>query len=99
MKSTMTSAFGQAHQQPVSVHGCDVRRRGEETALVPDLPDLDAGDLIEVENQEAGLAAVEEPEAVAALLDVQERPRVPLTMTMLPKNSGFQIGENSPVGM
>ena len=37
--------FGQAHQQPVAVGGGQVDRRGQEAALVADLPDLDAGDL------------------------------------------------------
>ena len=36
----------QAHQQPVAVVGGEVDRRGEEAALVADLPDLDPGMLL-----------------------------------------------------
>jgi hypothetical protein len=56
----------------------DVDRRGQEAALVADLPDLNAGDLAEVEDQEARLAAVQEADAIAALLDGEERPCVPV---------------------
>ena len=69
-------AFGQAHEQPVAVVGREVDRRGEEAALVPDLPGLDARDPAEVEDEEARLAAVEEAEAIAALLDGEEGPGV-----------------------
>ena len=57
------------------------------------------GIVAEVEDQEARLAAVEEAEAVAPLLDVRNGQVLPLTMIMLPKNSGFQIGEMSVSGM
>ena len=69
-------ALGEAHQEPVAAAGGDVHRGGEEAALVADLPDLDAGDVREVEDQEARLAAVEEAEPVAPLLDDLERPGV-----------------------
>ena len=69
-------ALGQAHEDPVVVIRRDVHRRRQEAALVADLPDLDARDLVEVEDQEAGLAAVEEAEPVAPLLDDLERPGV-----------------------
>ena len=68
--------LGQAHQQPVAVVGGEVDRGGEEAALVADRPHLDAGDLVEVEDEEPRLAAVEDPEPVAALLDGLERPGV-----------------------
>ena len=68
--------LGQAHEQPVAVVGGEVHRGGEEAALVADRPHLDAGDLVEVEDEEPRLAAVEDPEPVAALLDGQERPGV-----------------------
>src|SRR4029453_7477572 len=54
----------------------DVHRRSEEAALIADLPDLDAADLVEVEDQESRLATVEEAEPVAPLLDDLERPGV-----------------------
>ena len=53
-------ALGQPHQQPVVVVGGQVDRGREEAALVADGPDLDAGDLVEVQDQEARLAAVQE---------------------------------------
>ena len=59
--------LGQAHQQPVAVVRGEVDWRGQEPALVADLPHFDAGDLREVQDQEPRLAAVEEAEAVAAL--------------------------------
>ena len=68
--------LGQPHQQPVAVAGGEVDRGFEEAALVADRPHLDAGDLVEVEDEEPGLAAVEDPEPVAALLDGLERPGV-----------------------
>ena len=77
MKSTMTSARS---ARPISsllpLIGGEVHRRGQEAALVADHPHLDAGDMVEVQDQEARLAAVQEAEAVAALLDCQERPGV-----------------------
>ena len=68
--------LGETHQQPVVVVGGEVDGGGEEAAFVADRPHLDAGDLVEVEDEEAGLAAVEDPEPVAALFDVQEWPGV-----------------------
>jgi putative drug exporter of the RND superfamily len=65
--------FGQAHQQPVSVGGGQVDRRGHKAALVADLPHLDVGDGVEVQDQEPGLAAVQEPQPIAPLLDGLER--------------------------
>ena len=44
-------ALGEAHQDRVACGG-DVHGRGEEAALVADLPDLDAWDLREVQDQE-----------------------------------------------
>ena len=38
-------SLGQAHEQPVAVGRGEVDRRGQEAALVADLPDLDAGDV------------------------------------------------------
>ena len=77
VKSTIRSARS---ARPISSRlplvGGEVHRRGQEAALVADLPDLDAGDVAEVEDQEARLAAVEEPQPVAALLDRLERPGV-----------------------
>ena len=69
-------ALGRAHEQLVAVDGGQVDRRSQETTLVADLPDFDAGDVAEVQDQEAGVAAVQEAEAVAPLLDIQERPGV-----------------------
>ena len=67
--------LGQAHEQGVA-RGRHVHRRGQEATLVADLPDLDTRDLCEVEDQEPGLAAVQEAEPVASLLDGLERPGV-----------------------
>ena len=69
-------ALGQPHQQLVAVVGGQVDRAREEAALVADGPDLDAGDLAEVEDEEARLAPVEEAEPVAPLLHGLERPGV-----------------------
>ena len=60
--------LGEAHQQPVAVIGGQIHRRGEEAALVADLPHLHPGDAAEVEDQEPRLAAVEKAEAVTAPL-------------------------------
>jgi hypothetical protein len=49
---------------------------GRKPPLVADLPLLDPRHVAEVQDQEAGLAAVEEPQPVAALLDGVERPGV-----------------------
>ena len=46
----------------------------EQTAVVADLPDVDAGDGGEVEQEEPGLAPVQHPEPVPTLLDVEVRP-------------------------
>jgi hypothetical protein len=69
-------ALGEPHQDPVVVVRGDVHRGSEEAALIADLPDLDAADLVEVEDQESRLAAIEEPEPVAPLLDDLEWPGV-----------------------
>jgi hypothetical protein len=66
--------LGKAHQQPVAVSGGEVDRGSEKPTLVADRPDLDARDLAEVEDEEPGLASVEETEPVAALLHGQVRP-------------------------
>ena len=55
--------------------------------------------LIELEDQETRVAAVQEAEPVTPRLDLEERPRPPLTTIVFPKNSGFQIGETSLSGM
>ena len=68
--------LGQAHEQTIAVGRREVHRRGQETALVADGPHLDTGNLVEVQDQEARLAAVEEAEAVAPLLDGLEGPGV-----------------------
>ena len=68
-------ALGQAHQQPVA-GSREVDRRREETALVADLPDLDTRNVGKVQDQHAGLAAVQEAEAIATLLYGLERPGV-----------------------
>ena len=91
--------LGQAHQQPVAVVGGEVHRGGEEAALVADRPDLDAGDLAEVEDQEAGLAAVEEPEPVAALLDGLERPGVAVDHDRVAEELGVPDRRDVGVGM
>ncbi len=70
------SALGQPHEKPVAVGRGQVHGCGQEATLVADGPDLDTHDVGEVEDQEAGLAAVEEAQPVAALLDDLERPRV-----------------------
>jgi hypothetical protein len=70
--------LGETHEQSIAVVCRDVDRRGQEAALVADLPDLNAGDLAEVEDREARLAAVQEADAIAALLDGEERPCVPV---------------------
>ena len=90
--------LGGRHQQTVS-GGRDVDRSGQEPTLVADLPDLDSRDRTEIENQEARVAPVQEPEAVASLLNGLERPRVAIHHIVLPKNSGFQIGEMSVNGL
>jgi hypothetical protein len=68
--------LGETHEEAVLVVRREIHRGGEEPAFVADLPHLDAGDTAEVEDQEARLAAVEEAEPVATLLDLEERPRV-----------------------
>ena len=68
--------LGQTHEEPVAVGRGQVHRGGEEPAFVADRPHLDAGNLVEVDDEEPGLAPVEQAEAVAALLDGQERPGV-----------------------
>jgi hypothetical protein len=68
--------LGEAHEEAVLVVCREIHRGGEEPAFVADLPRLDAGDAAEVEDQEARLAAVEEAEPVATLLDLEERPGV-----------------------
>ncbi len=54
----------------------NVDRRCQEAALISNLPDFHTGDVSKVEDEETGLAAIQEAEAVAALLDVQEWPGV-----------------------
>ena len=66
---------------------------------VADVPGLDPGNVAEVEDQETRLAPVQEAEPVAALLHRLNGQVFPLTMIVFPKNSGFQMGENSPSGM
>jgi len=63
-------ALGRDHQQPVAVLGGEVDRGGQQAALVADLPHGHAGEVAEVEDQEARLAAVEHPEAVAPAFDL-----------------------------
>jgi hypothetical protein len=71
-------ALSEAHQEPVVVVGGQVDRCGEEATLVADGPDLHTGDLLEVQNQETRLAAVEKPESIAPLVNGEEWPRVPV---------------------
>ena len=59
--------LGGAHQQPLELH-----RRGQEAALGADLPERQV--VLQLQDQEAAVAAVQDPEAVAALLDVEVRP-------------------------
>ncbi len=56
--------------------GSQVDRRSQEAALIADHPHFYAWDLVEVQDQEARLAAVQEAQAVAALLDGLEGPGV-----------------------
>ena len=66
--------FGEGHEQAASVQVGQVDGSGQEPALVADRPHLDARDLGEIEDEEARIAAVQEPEPAAALLHGQERP-------------------------
>jgi hypothetical protein len=77
-----------------SLVGVDVYRARQEAAFGANLPELHAG-MVELEDEEAGVAAVEQAQAIAPLLDVQVGPGRPLTTMVLPKNSGFQMGEMS----
>ncbi len=92
-------ALSEAHEQAVAVGRREVHGGSQEATFIADLPHFYVRDAAEVQDQEAGLAAVQEAEAVAALLHGLERPVFPLTMIMLPKNSGFQIGEMSVSGI
>ena len=100
VKSTIRSARS---ARPISSRlplvGGEVHRGGQEAALVADLPDLDARDVAEVEDQEARLAAVEEAEAVAALLDGLERPGVAVDHDHVAEELGVPDRRNSVSGM
>jgi hypothetical protein len=91
--------LGEAHEETVLVVRREIHRRGEEPTFVADLPHPDAGDAAEAEDQKPRLAAVEEAEPLATLLTWRNGQVLPLTMIMLPKNSGFQIGEMSVLGI
>ena len=52
----------------------------------------------ELEEQEAAIAAIEDAEAIPTRLDVERWQVLPLTSIVLPKNSGFQIGDTSLSG-
>src|SRR4030095_4578743 len=67
--------FSEPHEQLIA-QGSDIDRRSQEATFITNLPDFHAGDLAEVQDQEARLAAVQEAEAVAALLHLLERPGV-----------------------
>ena len=53
------------------IHGCS-----QEATFIADLPHFHARDLVEVQDQEARLAAVQEAQAVAALFHGLEGPGV-----------------------
>src|SRR4030095_7602891 len=67
--------FSEPHEQLIA-QGSDIDRRSQEATFITNLPDFHAGDLAEVQDQEARLAAVQEAEAVAALLHYLVRPGV-----------------------
>ena len=69
-------ALREAQEQPVAVRRGQIDRRGRNPPSLPICQTSTPGIPVEVEDQEARIAAVEEPEPVAALLDVQERPGV-----------------------
>jgi hypothetical protein len=86
----------QAHQHAIAVVGSEVHRCREEPTFVADLPHLDPWDVVEVEDQEARLAAVQEAESVAALLDLEERPRVPVHHDRVSEELGIPDGRERP---
>ena len=79
--------------------GGEVDRRGEESALVADLPDLDTGDAAEVEDEEPDWQPLRNRSRYRRFSTIWNGHVFPLAMSVLPKNSGFQIGEKSPTGM
>ena len=81
-------ALGRAEQ-----HLCQLDRLGQEAALVADLPERQP--VLQPQDQEARVAAVQESEAVPPLLRLSLGQVRPLTTIALPKNSGFQIGATS----
>ena len=103
VKSTITSArsagdmskwFELHGRGQEAAFGADLRerhhrRRGPRRQRVED----------QFQGQEPRIAAIEETEAIAARFDIQVWPVLPLTTIVLPKNSGFQIGEMSLLGM
>ena len=85
-------ALGRRHEQLVQHDG----RVGQQAALGADLVEREW--LVELQDQEARVAAVQEAEAVQARLDFQVGQVLPLTTMVSPKNSGFQMGDTSVSG-
>ena len=69
-------ALGRTHEQLAAVERRHIDWRGQEATLVADLPYLHAGDVAEIQDQEARVAAIEEAETIAPLFDIEEGPGV-----------------------
>ena len=77
--------LGQTNQKPVAVGGVARAHPGERLPLV------------EIENEEPGLASVEDPEPVTALLNSQERPCVAVDHDRVAKELG--VPDRGEVGV